>query len=195
MVNFNSLKMAAKSVQMACKGYTKVPLRDTKGVLDETTNVKWVKQTLRTYHPDRWHQKDPDKCATLTEIVLPSGTKVAKWGDSYKTITKINTNKGRVNSVYIAEHKPVALRHNSDGSRDIVGGLYFEEKYDAYPKRFLTMKDKEIARDLVAKDELEGVLKSDTYKSFIEDVKARIPNLYKMNGETFLNMLKDAIKL
>ena len=193
MVSFNSLKMAAKSVQMACKGYTKVPLRDTKGVLDETTNVKWVKQTLRAECPGPMPNIGPSKhkCATLTEIVLPSGTKVTKWGDSYK---RVETTKG---ISYRTEHKPVSLEHYSDGTRVIRGGL-FVAKSDGFAqktKNFLTMKDKEIARDLVAKDELEGVLKSDTYKSFIEDVKARIPNLYKMNGETFLNMLKDAIKL
>lgn len=189
MVNFNSLKMAAKSVQMACKGYTKVPLRDTKGVLDETTNFKWVKQTFKAEDPNNGFRIIPSsKRATLTEIVLPSGTKVTKWGDSYKSI---ETPKQKY---FETVHVPVALKHYSNGEREITGGMCITGDH-MHSKRFLTMKDKEIARDLVAKDELEGVLKSDTYKSFIEDVKARIPNLFEMNGETFLNMLKDAIKL
>lgn len=43
MVSFSTIKMAAKNLKMAGKGFEKVPLRDVRGVLDETNNFKWVK--------------------------------------------------------------------------------------------------------------------------------------------------------
>ena len=81
MVSFNSLKMAAKSVQMACKGFKKVPLRDTRGVLNETNNFKWVREK-----------------GDIVDIVLPkTGTKVQKYSrisETYVTEKSVTLTNG-----------------------------------------------------------------------------------------------------
>ncbi|MGN1153028.1 MAG: hypothetical protein ACI4S3_03295, partial [Candidatus Gastranaerophilaceae bacterium] len=66
MVSFNELKMV-------CKGFKKVPLRDTKGVLTKANNFKWVKNT-----------KD------AVETVLSSGTKIREYTNGTKYIEKAN---------------------------------------------------------------------------------------------------------
>lgn len=73
--------MNLTSIIMKAKGYTKVGLRDTKGVLDKTNNYKWVKI-----------KSDAAEDATMSKIteVLPSGTKVEK--EQYFVQSKKNKN-------------------------------------------------------------------------------------------------------
>ncbi|MGN1153438.1 MAG: hypothetical protein ACI4S3_05360, partial [Candidatus Gastranaerophilaceae bacterium] len=62
MVSFNDLKMV-------CKGFKKVPLRDTKGALTKANNFKWVKNNEES-----------------TEIVLSTGTKIIKYARGAKEV-------------------------------------------------------------------------------------------------------------
>ena len=62
MVSINDLKMV-------CKGFKKVPLKDTKGVLTKANNFKWVKNNEES-----------------TEIVLSTGTKITKYARGGKEV-------------------------------------------------------------------------------------------------------------
>ncbi len=76
MVSLNSLKMYVK-------GYKKVNLKDTKGVLNSTNNHKWVKTS-----------KKAQTSRMVQTTVLPSGTKVQIYPhfetDTFKLVTKAN---------------------------------------------------------------------------------------------------------
>lgn len=75
-ISFNSLKMV-------CKGFKKVPLKDTKGILNKTNNFKWVKESGDT-----------------VETVLASGTKIIK---NWRGKTTIKPDGSFVRFTYLDE--------------------------------------------------------------------------------------------
>lgn len=74
MVSFNNIKMI-------CKGFKKVPLKDTKGILTKNNNFKWVKNRKEA-----------------TETVLLTGTKITKYLSGSKYIEKANDIKVLIRS-------------------------------------------------------------------------------------------------
>jgi len=62
---------AWRAIKLYAKGYKKVPLKDTKGVLNNTNNFRWVKEG-----------------ASETNIILPSGTTIftSGYGDDMAKI-------------------------------------------------------------------------------------------------------------
>lgn len=74
----NDLNSKLYSSYLSLLGYRKIPLRDTKGVLDESNNFKYYKESMLHYK---------------SKTILPSGTKITFQLDDMDKFSKADAIK------------------------------------------------------------------------------------------------------